>query len=131
MVRDTSEIIIMSMTQDIQQIEVNIAQAKEAVALGECLARLSKNRDFKKLIETRYFKDEAHRLVMLKAAPSMQDEKNQAEIVKDMDGIGSLFQFFCAIQGEAGQMAHSIKVDQAMIDELAASEAAAVNAEGE
>lgn len=110
------------LNQDIQQIEVNIAVAKEKVALGECLKRLSKNRDFKKLIEQCYFKDEAHRLIMVKSSPNCQSDEIQKEILKDIDGIGSLYQFFCAIGSEAETMARNLANDEAMRDEILAEE---------
>ena len=106
------------MNQDIQQIQVSIDECKEKIALGECLKRLSKNRDFKKLIEQVYFKDEAHRLTMVKASPNCQDEAIQKEIIKDIDGIGSLYQFFCAIGTEAQTMAHNLAQHELMRDEL-------------
>ncbi len=106
------------MNQDIQQIQISIEECKEKIALGECLKRLSKNRDFKKLIEQCYFKDEAHRLVMIKASPNCQDEAVQKDIIKDMDGIGCLYQFFCAIGSEAETMAHNLKQHEDMRDEL-------------
>lgn len=106
------------MNEDIKQIQINIVAAKERVALGECLKRLSKNRDFKKLIEQRYFKDESHRLVMIKSSPACQTPEIQAEILRDLDGIGSLYQFFNAIGSEARTMAYNIKQDEQMISEL-------------
>lgn len=106
------------MNEDIKQIQINIVAAKERVALGECLKRLSKNRDFKKLIEQRYFKEESHRLVMVKSSPACQTPEIQAEILRDLDGIGSLYQFFNAIGSEARTMAYNIKQDEQMISEL-------------
>ena len=106
------------MNEDIKQIQVNIKEAEERVALGECLKRLSKNRDFKKLIEQRYFKDESHRLVMVKSSPACQTPEIQAEILRDLDGIGSLYQFFNAIGSEAKHMAYNIEQDKRMIEEL-------------
>ena len=51
----------------VEEIELEINQAKEKVALKDSLEKLIKNRDFKKVITEGYFEQEAIRLVLLKA----------------------------------------------------------------
>jgi hypothetical protein len=105
-------------TNEIKSIEVHLKDALEKVSLGKDLAALKKNRAFTKLITQRYFKDEPARLVMLKACPGAQTDEIQAEIDKDITAIGGLYQFFCAIEGEARAMEHAIEADKKMIIQL-------------
>lgn len=114
--------------QDIEAIELNIKSARELVEMGKCLARLEKNRDFKKLILTRYLKDEAVRLVHLKAAPNAQNEKIQAAIVRDIDSIGALEGFFNSIFHEAQRAAEAIAESEDEL-EIARAEATEEGAE--
>lgn len=78
----------------IEEFELDVTEAKEHVALADALGRLQKNKDFELIINKGYIQDEAVRLVSLKAHPSMQDDKRQSSIVKSIDGIGALEQYF-------------------------------------
>jgi hypothetical protein len=82
----------------IEQIEITEQSAKAKVELGRALNKLVGNREFKKLILEEYFEKEAARLVMLKAEPNMQDDESQKRIIKDIDAIGNLRQYFRAIE---------------------------------
>lgn len=79
--------------QELRELESNIKDLNEMVQLGTALDRLRKNRDFKKVIEQEYLKEEAIRLVHLKADPNMQGEREQARVIRDLDAIGSFTQF--------------------------------------
>jgi len=89
---------------DIKQIEISIEEANIAVKLAKALVRLEKNKDFKQVITEAYFKEDAQRLVLLKAAPAAQEERIQKAIESDMNAIGSLFQHFHKIK-QLGSMA--------------------------
>ena len=111
------------MNADIQAVQVHLKEAQEKVALGKCLERLTKNRDFRKLIEQKFFKDEPARLVMLRGCPDQQSESAQLEINNDMIAIAGLFQFFCCVNGEARAMEHAIEADKQMVNDLEDAEA--------
>lgn len=83
--------------QQIAEIELSKSQAESFVKTAEALDRLSKNRDFKRIISDGYLKEESIRLVSLKGAPEMQHEKHQASILKQIDAIGSLQNYFHGI----------------------------------
>lgn len=104
---------------EVQEIELSIENARKMVKLAESLERLHDNPDFKDVITEGYFKDEAVRLVSLKAAPQMQDDHSQALIVKDIDGIGSLRQYFHTIYQMADNAQRAIEDGQAALDEMA------------
>ena len=91
--------------QDIQTIELNIESAKATVERMKVFHRLVDNKDFQAIIETGYFEDEAVRLVGALSSPAMADEFSQAEMQKDMVGVGRLRQYFFAIvqQGRAAE----------------------------
>jgi len=73
----------------IQEIELSMSEAKAVVDLGKSVERLRKNRDFKKVIEETYLREEAVRLVHLKSSPAMQRPEVQAGIDSDIKAIGS------------------------------------------
>jgi len=72
----------------LSEIEVEIAEAKEAIATAEALSRLAKNDDFKSLILEGYFKEYASDLVMYKALPDNMKEDSQSMISRSIDGVG-------------------------------------------
>lgn len=76
------------------QLDRDAKALKPQVELGLALDKLRVNRDFNKLIVEGYLKDEAIRLVHLKADPNMQAPEQQAGIDRDIAAIGVLNQFF-------------------------------------
>lgn len=102
---------------DLETIELSIKHAKKSVDLMKSVDRLTKNRDFKAVFLDGYFEKEAVRLVLLKADPNMQSEESQAEIIKQMDSIGSVRQYLSAII-QMGRMA-----EKAIADDEATREA--------
>jgi hypothetical protein len=115
---------LMSNIPEIQALDANIKQATVLVEFGSAIERLSSNRDFKKVILEGYFEQEAIRLVHLKADPNMQANLSQAEIVKQMDAIGSLKQYLRTATHLAGMGARSIASDEETREELLAGEIA-------
>ena len=74
----------------IASIEHSIERAKEHVATKDAVERLTRNRDFKKVILEGYFEQEAIRLVHLKADPEFQTPEKQAELHNEMLAIAGL-----------------------------------------
>ena len=66
------------------------------------------------------FKLEAVRLVLLKAEPNMQSEQAQEEILKSMDAIGELRQYFRTIMAVGGAAERSLAADEQTREELLA-----------
>jgi hypothetical protein len=109
------------MTQDsIHEIELNIQEARAMVALGKSLETLHNNSDFKKVIVDGFIRDEAIRLVHLKADPSMQSKESQETIVQQMDAIGGLLKYFSIIEHKAYLAEKAIESDQQTIAEILA-----------
>lgn len=106
--------------QDIHAIELNIKEAKKMVDLGKSVERLRSNRDFKKVIEEGFLKEEAIRLVHLKSSPAMQRPEYQAAIDSDIKAIGSFAQFMDNVVMKADHASKAIEEDELALDELRA-----------
>lgn len=107
-------------TNELQQIESNLKRNAVLTELGNALARLKGNRDFKKVILEGLFEDEAIRLVHLKADPNMQGIDSQKAILTQMDAIGALRQYLETLAQLAGMAQKSIEADEQTRDELLA-----------
>ena len=104
----------------IQEIELNIKEAQKMVDLGAAVQRLATNRDFKKVVMEMYFEKEAVRLVHLKAAPSMQGKEQQDSIVKEMDAIGSFYQFLRTLEIQAEMARRAVEDGETLREEILA-----------
>lgn len=102
----------------IEEIELNIQQAKSIVDLGNSLERLRSNRDFKKVIIEGFFEKEAIRLVHLKSDYNMQDPESQKSILAQIDAIGTLSQYFNTVRHHAMLAEKAIESDEETRDEL-------------
>lgn len=102
----------------IEAIEQNIKELKKFVEAGEALERLQGNRDFKLLVTEGYFKDEAIRLVHLKADPNFQTPDRQQTIVSQMDAIGALSHYFNTVFQKASMADKAIEADEETRDEM-------------
>lgn len=104
----------------IQEIELSIKEAQKMVDLGAAVQRLASNRDFKKVVMEMYFEKEAVRLVHLKASPAMQDAERQAAIVKEMDAIGSFYQFLRTLEIQAEMARRAVEDGEFLREEILA-----------
>ena len=103
----------------VEEIQVDIAQAKEVVELADALERLYKNPDFQKVIQEDLFKAEAARLVGLRANPNIQGNPQiLAGIERSMTMIGELQQHFHKIYVMAGQAEEAIRQGNLEIEAL-------------
>lgn len=104
--------------QEIQEIELNIEQAKSFVELGAAVEKLQRNPSFKKVVKEGYFKDEAVRLVHLKADPRMQNEDRQKMIDDDIRAIGTFNQFLEDTLRRADMAATAIAEGEEALEEI-------------
>lgn len=114
----------MSNDKAIKAIELNIQQAKRLIEFGTALDKLYSNRDFQLVITKGYFEQESIRLVQLKADPNMQSKDSQESIVKQIDAIGNLLQYFKLIAHRAALAEKAIEDDEETHAELVAEELA-------
>lgn len=108
----------MSNEDQINAIERTVKEAKEQKALGSALERLMSNRDFLKVIKQGYFTDEAVRLVHARGDSACQTPEKQEAILRQIDAISNLSQFFKAIEFTAGLADKSIEDSEAVLEEL-------------
>ncbi len=106
------------MNTDLQQLEQGLENAKKLVDLGNALDRLKANKDFQLLITNGYLKDEAVRLVHLKADPNMQTPERQASVIRDIDSIGALTSYLNLVYLNADRALRQIDVDSVTRDEI-------------
>ena len=109
---------------ELQQLELNIKQAQKMADLGDALERLRNNRDFKKVIEEGYFKDEAVRLVHLMSDSNMQSPEIQTSIHKQMIAVGVFRDYLETLNTRADMARRSVAADEATRDEILADETA-------
>lgn len=105
-------------TQQIEELELNIDQAKDLVNRGQAVNRLLENKDFNAIIRQGYFHDEAVRLVHLKSSPAMRTEEKQTAILKEMDGIGSLLGYLQKLQHQAELAQQAIEESEDTLAEI-------------
>jgi hypothetical protein len=108
----------MSEAQEMQEIEISLEAAKEHLELAKALARLKDNADFKKLFTEKYIESYAARLVRLKASQGLQDEKNQMNIINQINGIGQFNQYMLFIEQEGALAEKAIEDMEAERDAL-------------
>lgn len=106
------------MSNDIEQIRITIEEKKEMIGLGDAIVRLTKNRDWKKLVDTEFFEKEPQRLVALLAHPSMQDDASQKELRNQMLGVAYFRQYLHRIGIFAQQAKDSLPEDERTEAEL-------------
>lgn len=108
--------------ETLQAIERNIQIGKDVVEFGNAITRLRSNKDFKAVILTGYFEQEAIRLVHLKSDPGMQSADMQRAIHSQMESIGMLSQYFNTALHKAALASKSVADDQEALEELASEE---------
>lgn len=104
----------------IQEIELSIKEAQKIVDLGAAVQRLTSNRDFKKVVMEMYFEKEAVRLVHAKANPALQGEEHQKAIIKDINAIGSFYQFLRTLEIQADMARRAVEDGETLREELLA-----------
>jgi|TARA_B110000914_G_scaffold187462_1_gene171957 hypothetical protein len=103
----------------VEEIQVDIDEAKATIEMMDSLNRLGKNKDFEKIINDGYFKEEAYRLVHLKAAPAMQAPERQEALLKAIDAIGALQQHFHMIYVMGQQAQDALQQADIALEEMA------------
>lgn len=111
--------------QDLQQVEMDIEDAKEMVELHACLKRLKDNPDFDKLISVNFLEKEAYRVVGAKADISvLMNEVTEKMMENIIISIGGLRQYFLKVQMQGQQAAVDIAASQETHAELLVEQAA-------
>lgn len=103
---------------DIQEVEITIEQARKQIKMRDAVERLMNNQDFKDIVLEQYLREEAVRLVHLKADAQMQDERRQRNMDMGIAGIG-LFRVFCErIQREGDEAEEALDGHLETLDQV-------------
>jgi hypothetical protein len=94
----------MLASPDMQEIEIDIEDARKTIELGEIVKRLEATDDFRTLVLEGYFRDDAARVVMLKSDPEFQTDERQYKLDRDILGI-SVFGEYLRTKKMLGTMA--------------------------
>lgn len=98
---------------EMQEIEIHIEHAKKAVAFGEAIDRLIRNKDFQTVIDQGYTTDEARRLTLLLGDPAVE---NKQPIMTSLQAIGELHQYLRMRLGVADQMRKDLEAYDAQVE---------------
>jgi hypothetical protein len=91
-----------------QGLDEVIQGYREQIELGKAIARLRENSDFKKVVLEGYLEEEAVRLVYARTDPSMAAPHQQADLVRQIDGVACFRDFFRTKLMLADQAANAI-----------------------
>jgi len=111
----TQERIKMS---EIEEVELGIEQARAMIAKATALTDLFKNKDFKAVITEGYLKEEAVRLVLLKADPATLNAEMQTSISEGIAAIGHFNQYLKTVQALGNMAAKSLREYEELHTEL-------------
>lgn len=90
-------------------IKLGKEQAETLIEKHESLKRLSENEDFKKVFLEGYLKDEAARLVLLKADFNVKNNDIQKDIEDKITGIGQFYQYMTIVENLGKQAKISLQ----------------------
>ena len=105
--------------RQMEEIEISMQEAKKHVERRAAVDRLRNNPDWKLVVEQGYFENEAIRLVLLKADVSMQGDKEQGDIIRQIDSIGSFREYLRAIYLQANMADKALQDSEQTLEELA------------
>ena len=108
-----------------QPVDLSVEEANKQIARGEALQRLLLNPDFAELIGEAYYKEEPARLAgllgdiggsyrwvptnQMMSLPPEQFVKMQADIVADLQAVGSLQAFFRVVAWKADMSKNALE----------------------
>jgi hypothetical protein len=105
---------------NVHEVEMSIAEAKKLVDRRDAVKRLSKNRDFRKIIDDGYFKDEAARLTSITADPNLKEQRE--DIFVALQGISTFKQYLQTIITMGNMAEAEIMDNEEILDELRGEE---------
>jgi len=117
------ESIMNNSEAQLEAVELSIENATKNIARMESLQKLTDNKEFNTIVLEGYFKDEASRLVLIKADPNMQDDVEQKSIDNQIIAIGHVRQYFGTIMQIGTMSAKALNDDMETREEILAGDA--------
>lgn len=106
-----------------RNLDADIKRYKESIDLAAALERLEKNPDFKKVIETGFFKDFGHNLIMQRSFPEMRDAPAMMDAnTRKLDSISEVNHYFRGVKAMGAQSVERLKEAQSLESKLAFEE---------
>lgn len=96
----------MNSESELESLEISIDQAKKAIEKRNKLRTLIKDHNFTAIIDDGYFKDEAVRLVHLRADYNFKTPEAQEDNLKQIEAIG-IFKAYLHTVFQQGQAAEN------------------------
>lgn len=100
--------------QFIASLEASIERSEADREFGKAIDRLYRNPDFKTVILKGYLEQEAIRLVHCRTDPNMQKADQQADLIRQIDGVACFKDFLRTKLMLADQAGRSIEEAQEM-----------------
>ena len=104
----------------IEQVELSIDSAKDAIAGMDAMLRLTKNKDYIRVIDEGYLREEAIRLCHLRADYNFRSDEDQDSLMKAIDAIGQFRQYAASIIQMGRAAENALKADEQTHEELLA-----------
>lgn len=102
---------------EIEEVELTIAEARKMVEYGQVVRRLIDNPDFKKVVTEDYFGEEGSRLALLYSDPNL--DENQVRMVNnDLLGLGAFKRFIKTKLHLAAMAQHELETSSETLEEL-------------
>ena len=120
-----NELEMQQNQQDEAQLEVSMEDARETVDRADALRRLLDNADFIRIVDEGYFRDEAARLCNVKADPEFDDERAQANILRNINAIAPFKMYLRTILQFGDMAAQALVADQQTREDILEEEAEA------
>ena len=101
---------------DIEELEVSLDYVKSLVEKRDQALKLTSNREYKKLVLEGYFKEEASRLALLTADPSLRPEMRE-DVFLSLQGISKMNEYMRYIIIQGNQAESELKEYEEALDE--------------
>ncbi len=104
--------------QQIKQVELQIEEAKKRIDLMKALRRLTENKDYIKVIDDNYLREEPIRLTYLRADGNFLSDESQDTLMKSIDAIAYFRQYLAAVMQLGMAAANAVEEDERTREEL-------------
>lgn len=109
----------MQYQNEVEQVELALADAKEMIERKRMVLSLEGNRAFKKIILEGYFEKEAARLALLSSDPMLNNDQ-RGSVFQDLAGLGALQRYLRTIIMMGTMAEQSVEEYQDTLDDLRA-----------
>lgn len=110
------------MPSELKQIELEVAEAKQEIALADALTRLNKNRDFKLLIREGFLVQQAAKAAQMLADRDMAHPAAQKGLYDRLIAVGQVSLYLDSIEHTGNMAVKTLRESENTRDEIMAEE---------